>query len=161
MVVQHVGYQEAVVVGDNKMKKIILFMLAISLLFIMGCSATGNTVDEGQLKIPLSELSSTAKFYQFNDGGVIIKYFAVLDSDGNPKTAFDACDVCGYAHKGYRQEGSVMVCNNCGNRYPIDGIGTENRNPGGCWPGYLPSKVEGENILINVRDIRDGRVRFL
>ena len=34
-----------------------------------------------------------------------------------------------------------MVCNNCGNKYPIDGLGTENKNPGGCWPGYLPSTV--------------------
>ena len=113
-------------------------------------------------KIPLSEITQTAEFYEYNSGGKTIKYFAVRADDGSVKTGFDACDVCYNKRKGYSQDGDYMVCNNCGNRYPISGLGTENRNPGGCWPGYLPSTIGGENLVIKKTDLEDGnRLMFL
>ena len=42
----------------------------------------------------------------------------------------------------------------------ISGLGTENKNPGGCWPGYLPSAVEGDNLVIEKSDIASGSWRF-
>ena len=98
-------------------------------------SPTGNAIagNGGSISIPLSEISETAKFYEYNG----VKYFVVKASDGTIKTGFDACDVCYGSNKGYRQEGEYMVCNNCGNKYPIIGLATENKNPGGCWPGYF------------------------
>ncbi|MBU2497165.1 MAG: DUF2318 domain-containing protein [Nanoarchaeota archaeon] len=121
---------------------------------------TGNILGEGneeRLTIPLSEITGQAKFYDYKIDGTTISFFAVKASDGSIKTGFDACDVCYSSKKGYRQEGNYMVCNNCGNKYPINGIGTENKNPGGCWPGYLPSKSDGENLLIKKSDIEgDG-----
>jgi len=71
---------------------------------------------------------------------VNVKYFVVEAEDGSVKTAFDACDVCYRSRKGYRQEGDDMICNNCGNHYPISGLGTKNLRGGGCWPGYLPNE---------------------
>ncbi|MBT7238204.1 DUF2318 domain-containing protein [Candidatus Woesearchaeota archaeon] len=126
------------------------------LLFVNKGGLTGNVVEEGMIKIPLKEISNQAKFY--NEGK--IKYFVVKASDGFIKTAFDACDVCYSSHKGYRQEGNIMICNNCGNSYPIDGLGTENKRGGGCWPGYLPSQVEGEYLIIKKTDINSGSYRF-
>jgi len=123
-------------------------------------SATNPGGYDKEFKLPLSEISENAKWYEYKSNGVTIRFFAVKASDGSMKTGFDACDVCYRNRKGYRQEGNYMVCNNCGNRYPIIGLGTENKNPGGCWPSYLPSKIDGQNLVIKKSDLERGRSRF-
>ncbi len=110
------------------------------------------------LRIPLEEVTSNAKWYEYESGKSKVKFFVVKAGDGSVKTGFDACDVCFTEKKGYRQEGDYMVCNNCGNRYPIDGLGTENKNPGGCWPGYLPSVVKDGNVIIKKSDLSNSRL---
>lgn len=142
------------------MKKITIVIIGALLLigvFFVPKFMTGNVVSDGNIvTIPLSEISDQANFYEFNG----IKYFVVQASDGSIKTAFDACDVCYSSKKGYRQEGNFMICNNCGNAYPINGLGTENTKGGGCWPGYLPSSIEGDNLVIKISDLEKGRYRF-
>ncbi len=144
------------------MKKIILLCgLAFAVLFLAGCSSiTGNASADsgGVVSIPLSELSETVKFYTFNDRGVDISYFAVFGSDGEPRTAFDACDICG-GYKGYKQVGNDIQCRNCGRVFSIDGLGTKNKGYG-CWPSYLPHKIEGDSVIIAISDIKAGRKRF-
>jgi len=142
--------------------KILLGILIIVAVLLAGCTNNKSSMPESSeaLTIPLSELSSKAKFYTLNDGGVVIQYFAVLGSDGKPRTGFDACDVCYKSKKGYRQEGNYMICNNCGNKYSITGLGTENSKPGGCWPGYLPSNIKGDALVIQTSDIIKDKWRF-
>ena len=124
-------------------------------------SVTGSAVGGSDyVKVPLSQLSGQAKFFEYSSGGATIRFFAVKASDGSIKTAFDACDVCFANKKGYRQEGDFMVCNNCGKRFAISSLGTENRNPGGCWPGYLASTANGGDLLIKKTDLEAGRYRF-
>ena len=31
---------------------------------------------------------------------------------------------------------------------------------GGCWPGYLPNKIQGENLIIEIKDLEAGKFRF-
>jgi len=114
----------------------------------------GNSNDV--ITIPLLEISENAKWYEYED----IRYFIVEASDGTIKTAFDACDVCYGSNKGYSHQGDVMICNNCGNRYPISGLGTKNLRGGGCWPGYLPSFIKDNNIFIKISDLKKGAYRF-
>jgi uncharacterized membrane protein len=142
------------------MKKIIFILVLFVLLTLTGCGNTGNAVvdSSGDVKIPLSELSNQVKFYTFNDNGINIKYFAVLGSDGKPRTAFDACDVCG-GYKGYQQQGNDIACRKCGRVFSIDGLGTKNKGYG-CWPSYLPHVVEGDELLIKTNDIKSGSYRF-
>jgi uncharacterized membrane protein len=146
----------------EKIKKAILLgALAFAALLLAGCSSItgGASADSGGVvSIPLSELSEKAQFYTLDDRGVYINYFAVLGSGGKPRTAFDACDVCG-GYKGYRQKGNDIECRNCGRVFSIDGLGTRNKGYG-CWPGYLPHTVENGNILIRISDIKAGRERF-
>lgn len=154
-------------------KKYVYGILLVLAMVTFGCtsnsnsdsrSVTGNVAIAGSddnseyIDIPLSELSSTAKFYEYNDNGVIIKYFMVLGSDGKPRTAFDACDVCG-GSKGYQQMGSDIKCRNCGRVFSIDGLGTKNKGYG-CWPSYLPHEELDNNVRIQVSDIIAGRSRF-
>ena len=148
----------------------IIVILALGFLLFNG-NMTGNTVgtsdsgiaivDYGDVvKIPLSSISDKADFHSHNSGGVDIEYFVVKADDGSIKTAFNACDVCYRAKKGYSQKGGDMVCNNCGNHYAIAGLGTKNLRGGGCWPGYLPSKIEGEYLVIQRADLEAGKYRF-
>ena len=143
---------------ENKVFYGVLALVVLAVLFyVFGGSITGNVVGAvGDVEISLDEISESAKFYDI-DG---VRFFAVRAEDGLIKTAFDACDVCYGSKKGYRQEGAYMVCNNCGNKYPISGLGTENLKGGGCWPGYLPSKIVGENLVIKKKDIEKERYRF-
>lgn len=124
-------------------------------------ATTGAAIASTDIEIPLSEISENAKWYEYDSNGVTIRFFAVKSNDGSIKTGFDACDVCYNKKKGYSQDGEYMVCNNCGNRYPISGLGTENKRPGGCWPGYLASNIEGENFIVKVIDIEEGRLMFV
>ena len=145
-----------------KKKILVVGILTLISLLIAGCGnkVTGNAVVDSKdyVNIPLSEVTDTVKFYTFNDGGVNIKYFAVLGSDGKPRIAFDACDVCG-GYKGYRQTGNDITCNNCGKVFSIDGLGTKNKGYG-CWPSYLPNEEKGKDILIKISDLEEGRQRF-
>lgn len=122
--------------------------------------SNSETNIEGEVRIPLFEITREAKWMDYNANGIIIKYFVVKADDESIKTAFDACDVCYKAKKGYRQEGSYMKCNNCGKTFLINNLGTENKNPGGCWPGYLPSSVEGDELVIKKVDLEKGKWRF-
>ena len=148
----------------NKMKSytwfIIIFLAIVLGMFMFkgNLGITGNVIGNGNsdLKISLSEISQEASFYE-QEG---IRFFAIKAEDGSIKTAFDACDVCYSSNKGYRQEGDYMICNNCGNRYPISGLGTENLKGGGCWPGYLPSKVEGDYLIVKEKDLNKGAYRL-
>ena len=141
-------------------------MFSIIAVFTKGFGLFGTNSTNPQnvsdfVKIQLSEITDKAKWYEYDLGGEKVKFFVVKTSNGSIKTAFDACDVCGWYKKGYRQEGDYMVCNNCGNRYPISSLGTENKNPGGCWPGYLPNAVDGDNVVIKKSDLENFRQKSL
>lgn len=144
------------------------FFALFALLAFSGCvsnnstglAAANNAPSGSQISVPLEEVSAKAKWFEYKSGNTVIRFFAVKAGDGSVKTAFDACDVCYSKKKGYRQEGSEMVCNNCGRRFPVNGLGTENRNPGGCWPSYLPNRVVGNNVVISKADLDKGRWRF-
>ena len=116
--------------------------------------ANPRSDNQGFMSIPIAETSEAARWYEFRDS----RFFVVKASDGTIRTAFDKCDVCYAARRGYRQEGSDMVCNNCGLRFAIDSLGIENQTPGGCWPSYLPHTLENDNIIIRTSDLA-GLVR--
>ncbi len=115
--------------------------------------------ERGELVIASTDVTKDARYYSFDASGVDVRFFAVRGSDGDVRVAMDACDVCYDAKRGYRQDGNDMVCNNCGNEYSTDGIGTENLR-GGCWPSYVPIKEEGGNILIKASDLKAKRYMF-
>jgi len=155
------------------LKKVWLGLMLLAVIIIVGCSGSGSESNSGSgatgaavstvensdvIKIPLDEITSILQKYEYNAKGVTVRYFAVRGSDGQVRTAFDACDVCG-GYKGYRQTGNDIQCNNCGKVFSIDGLGTKNRGYG-CWPSYLPHGLDSENIIINKKDLEAGAFRF-
>jgi len=115
--------------------------------------------EEAAVKIPISEIGNSAKWYTYNSNGETTKYFLVKGSDGKIHLAIDACDVCYSSKLGYKQTDNMMTCNNCGQTFPINSIGTENLS-GGCWPSYLPYEVDGENVIINKSELDQKRYMF-
>ena len=147
------------------MKINITLLGLLSLLVLTACSQapTGNTIagdSSDYLRIAKTDITEDMTKYVYDADGVEVKYFAVLDEKGNTKTAFDACDVCG-GHKGYDQEGDQVVCNNCGLKFSIADLGTENKAGGGCWPSHLEHIEEDEYIYIKKSDLESARFRFV
>lgn len=92
-----------------------------------------------------------AKYYSYKTPqGLNIRYFLLKSSDGIIRAAFDSCDTCWSAGKGYRQEGDFMVCNNCGLRFASVKI---NEIKGGCNPAPLSRTASGGKIIVKVKDI--------
>ena len=92
-----------------------------------------------------------AKYYSYKTPqGLDIRYFLLRSSDGVIRAAFDSCDTCWSAGKGYRQEGDFMVCNNCGLRFASVKI---NEIKGGCNPAPLTRTASGGKIIVKVKDI--------
>ncbi len=89
--------------------------------------------------------------------GVTIKYFIMKSSDGVIRAAFDACDVCWRERQGYTQQDDVMVCRNCGRRFPSTKI---NVVTGGCNPGPLTRNIEGGKVVVKVEHILEGKRYF-
>jgi uncharacterized membrane protein len=89
--------------------------------------------------------------------GLAIRYFVLRSSDGVIRAAFDACDVCWPAGKGYYQKGDFMVCRNCGRQFRSTRV---NEVQGGCNPAPLNRKIANGKVVIQTADILQGRMYF-
>ena len=141
-----------------KLKLLILLLFALTISGF-GFSAHKKIQPEGSLvKIPVASLQKQkASYYRVQLDGREIRFFAVKGNDGKIRTALDACDACFREKKGYEQKGTVMICRNCGMAFPVDRIGPS--SIGGCNPHHLPSRVEGDKLIIAVDELRKG-IRF-
>jgi uncharacterized membrane protein len=100
-----------------------------------------------------------AKFFSFTTADKVnVQYFILKSSDGVIRAAFNACDVCWRAGKGYSQSGDYMVCENCGRRFISTKI---NEVQGGCNPAPLKRTITGDQVIIAVPDISDGKKYFM
>jgi uncharacterized membrane protein len=98
-----------------------------------------------------------ARYYEHKVGNITIRYFVLKSSDGIIRAAFDACDVCWPAGKGYAQDGDFMVCGNCGQRFKSTKV---NEVKGGCNPAPLDRRVENGTVVIRVSGILAGKGYF-
>lgn len=140
----------------------LLIVVMLSLIWSAGlATATATTItadSSGVITIPLSRLSATARIYDFSATGTTVRFIVLMGADGQPRVAFDACEVCG-GSLGYEQRGTDIRCRACGRVFRIDDIGTKNR-ASGCWPSYLPYLVVGANIVIKAVDLERGKALF-
>lgn len=98
-----------------------------------------------------------ARHFEHVDGNFSVRYFILKSSDGIIRAAFDACDVCWRAGKGYYQEGDYMVCRNCGRRFASVLV---NEVKGGCNPAPLNRTFKDGEVIIQVKDILEGKQFF-
>ncbi|HEX7185019.1 MAG TPA: Fe-S-containing protein [Thermoanaerobaculia bacterium] len=110
----------------------------------------------GLVRIPLSTFQG-ARLERFSVeiGGHPVRFIAVPVEEGGPiATAFDACDICG--PRGYYQDGTSIACLHCGSAIYPPSIG----QAGGCNPAPLPSRTEGDQLVIAASDLAAGAPRF-
>ncbi len=110
--------------------------------------------EDGMIRLPVSTTADgKARHYTYMNGDQPIEFFVLRSADGTIRAAFNACDVCFQARRGYVQQGDHMVCVNCGRRFPADQI---NVVRGGCNPAPLNRTVAGDMLVIKVADILEG-----
>lgn len=137
------------------MKKVILVLVPI-ILFVGFYGISGGKYiyakgDNEKIEIPQNDIGyKKAQFYKYKVGDKDIKFFLIKDENGNLKGAFDACDVCYPAKKGYSQKGEFIVCNNCQRQFNYSSVGNLK---GGCNPSPLKFTISGDKILINLKEI--------
>ena len=119
---------------------------------------TAITAENGEVKVQLSALQgSTASYFVYNANGKDIKFFVLRASDGTVRIALDACTACNHAKLGYRQNGEVMVCNNCGMSFKSTDVGHVS---GGCSPIPLKNSQDGKLLTVKAKDLEEGAKYF-
>jgi uncharacterized membrane protein len=167
--------KKAAVLGTPKKKLspllIILIALTVTaggLIFFLAPPGRQANVAAGSIQpeITATEISfprdafndGQARFFKYPaDDGKPVRFFIIKSSDGVIRAAFDACDVCWPAGKGYYQEGDFMVCRNCGRRFASVQV---NVVTGGCNPTALTRTVVGDKLVVKVEDVIKGRQYF-
>lgn len=109
----------------------------------------------GEILHPLAAFADgvARHFVMKTANGAGIRYFVLQTPDGMIRTAFDACDVCWKANKGYVQVGDEMICRNCSMRFASSRIG---ELQGGCNPAPLPGRQRDGQLVILVDDVLHG-----
>ena len=112
----------------------------------------------GKVLLPVADFDDGhARYFAYKFPEKTVLFFVLKSSDGIIRAAFDACDVCFLEKKGYRQDGDLMVCNNCGQTFPSVRINVEK---GGCNPAPLERNVAGGKLELLVTDIHKGERFF-
>ncbi len=99
------------------------------------------------LVIPVSDITEEASFYPVTVDGIDMEVIAVKASDGSIRTAFNTCQVCYDSGRGYyKQDGDKLVCQNCGNQFPMERVEVE---AGGCnpWPIFDENKTVTDDAI--------------
>lgn len=91
---------------------------------------------------------------QMDDADVRFIGLRVGSTDRDLAITFDACKLCGA--DGYYEDGNRIVCKRCESAIYPPSIGQE----GGCNPIPLQWKVEGEDVLVAVRDLKSEEQLF-
>jgi uncharacterized membrane protein len=137
----------------------IILALAGILFSLSGIEDAAAANPAAEIVYPVKDFQNgNARFYSYPAGnGVTIKYFVLKSSDGVIRAAFDGCDVCFEAGRGYTQKGDFMVCNNCGRRFASVRV---NEVQGGCNPAPLTREIKGDKVVLKVKDILEGKQYF-
>jgi len=115
-------------------------IIAVILLITGGTVSAQNTtlnqrkpaIADQDLVIQIADITENALFFPVDIDGMRIEVLAVKAPDGTIRTAFNSCQVCYNSSRGFFvQEGTVLVCQNCGRRYRMSQV---ERQAGGCNP---------------------------
>ena len=110
---------------------------------------------DGLVRISLAELGrEQVRFFRFlNAGNQEVKFFVGRDGQDEIQVAFDANELCYKLKRGYRHDGSWMVCNKCDRSFRLDQI---NAGGGGCNAVPVVHRVQGTELLLAENDLLQG-----
>lgn len=165
---------ETNIIGENVMRTkralvglrlgAIAMMVVVALFFAKAVAAETPlydpapelvTADNGRIALDVAAYNLTdGKLHKFQItvDGTNVRFLVIADGDGNLKTAFDACKVCG--PKGFAQVGTdaIVACKRCGVETEVSDIGTDIA----CHPIPLISTHVGQTIVIDEAALLTG-----
>jgi uncharacterized membrane protein len=117
------------------------------------------TAKDGEIRISVNQVNDNkVHFYTYKKSGKSINFFIRTDGTGKLSTYFDTCFTCYKNKKGYRAEGSIIICNECKMKFRLADEKFDNSQ--GCSPITLFSRIDEENIIIKTVDIEKGGKLF-
>ncbi len=145
-------------------RRIFFYSLLLSFLAIFcGCSNLPKehkivTPKDGIITIPIKEINDgKVHFFTYKKSGKRINFFVRTDGRGDLSTYFDACYICYKKKKGYRVEGTDLICNECSLKFRLADEVWENKD---CSPILLKNSIVNENLIIKTEDIEKGAKLF-
>ena len=108
-----------------------------------GSGGTETSVPSGSdLTVRTEEIGTTARFFDYDAGGVTVQVLAVRASDDTVRLALNTCQVCnGSPYAYFEQDGDDFICQNCHNRFASTAVGVVS---GGCDPVPITADVYEE-----------------
>ena len=117
------------------------------------------TPRDGEIRLSLGEVNDgKVHFYTYKKSGKRINFFVRADGNDNLSACFDACFTCYKHKKGYRQEGTDIVCNECNMMFRLADEHWDNSK--GCSPISVKSRVEKNELVIMTGDLERGLKLF-
>ena len=143
----------------------VVLVVAIILIIVFTTGdgkTTGKQNANGDLVIPLDEITKNIKVYSVKVDGVKMEILVAKTSSGSIRTAFNTCEVCFDSGKGYyKVSGNKATCQNCGYTYTVDQFNTA--KDGGCKPVAITSSERQEadgNLIIPISTMRANKHYF-
>lgn len=103
-----------------------------------------------EARIPIADVQDgKMHLFTIEAGGEELRFMVIKKPNGYG-TALDACRICGAA--GYRQDGQNVICRHCASAIYIPTIG----EAGGCNPIGVPSRVDGNELVMDVSALSDA-----
>ena len=82
------------------------------------------TPQDGAISVNVADLTEAPTFVNYDANGTTVQLIAGIASDGTARIALNTCQVCNPSPKAYfAQNGSRLVCQNCGNKFTMDDVG--------------------------------------
>ena len=129
----------------------------------VGCEGTrcdGSAVQAASgLTISVGALTEEPQFIDWTQDGTAMQLIALKDSADAPQLAYNTCQVCaGSPYAYFEYQNGVLVCQNCGNRFPLSSVG---RVSGGCNPKSVTDyEVLGDSIVVSEETLAAGAASF-
>ncbi|MDH4231904.1 MAG: DUF2318 domain-containing protein [Nitrospirota bacterium] len=143
------------------------FLFFVLILFftvsVAGCSKLPVehevvTPSDGKIVLPLEKVGDgKVHFFTYKKSGKRINFFVRTDGEGDLSAYFDACYTCYKFKKGYRTEGTDLICNECNLKFGISEKIWENKD---CSPIMFKSHIENRNLIIEASTLEKGARLF-
>ena len=108
-------------------------------------------VKDGKITISKNKLSNHPLYINYDSNGTLIQLIAVKASDGSARISMNTCQSCSpspYAY--YLEENGRLVCQNCGNVFKMDNVGTPSF---GCNPMNIPYETSKNSLSVKTSDL--------
>lgn len=104
------------------------------------------SLSSGEVRIPADLNEGELRRYEVAVHGNAVRFLA-FRVGAEVRTAFDACQICGT--EGYNLVGGQLLCLHCDAAISPSTVGRE----GGCNPIPLPSRREGDSVVVRETDL--------